>query len=164
MADMELTTRKLRKLSPCGYTLIEILIVVVMVAVVVGAGMAAYAKFNKTQTQKQAILNFTLELRRVQKMADVNEGGCEGFGGYQVQASQGSNVATVTEICSTPDSIPDINLGEAVRFYDNVTVIFLPLGQGVDYGAEFTFGDSEGDELGGWVVNVTEGGVISTSI
>lgn len=116
-----------------GFTLIEVMLVSVVMGAMITAGMSSMRRFEERQRTVQAADSFVTELRGVQKMADAGErpSGCLGeLQGYRVETSFGGSEATVKARCSTDIEVKTISLRGGAQFYDNVGILFRPLGRG----------------------------------
>lgn len=88
--------------SSRGFTLIELMVVISIIALLAGFGVAAFSKFNQTQTLQQAANDLENNLRLAQSKASAQEKpseseGCGVLDGYRVDI--GISSYSVVALC-----------------------------------------------------------------
>lgn len=118
-----------------GFTLIELLVSASIILLLTGMGVAAYNRFNESQTLKQEAedLRNNLRLAQAKALSQEKPASCTGsLAGYEVSFPNNTEYQILAR-CGNTISLAQVKLKGGVRKTSgNFSVLFKLLGQGVD--------------------------------
>ena len=150
-----------------GFTLIELLVSVVIIGILVGAGIAAYRRFNDKQRVLAAGHAYESLLRMAQKKAkagDKPSSGCATLKGYRVGVTNNGSKAILSVLCddgTTVIYVSELNFDSDITYTSTANIDFLGLSGGVIGATSVNVSNAAGTTL--FQVDVGESGSISGS-
>ena len=127
---------KSREISPAGFSLIELLIVIAISLVLVGGSIAAFLNFSEKRSVTTVVDELKTYFQRAQtKTAAGDLGGCDQLNGYRVETyvSGSTTFISLQAECTTGiASDAQVNtLADGVTVSPNIDAFFQVLNAGV---------------------------------
>jgi len=143
-----------------GYTLIELLITISITGILIVFGLSGYSKNQERQIALSAKESIIAILQEAQTQATIGENDCSGiFQGVRVTLT--NSTVTKTPVCAGGDGTAKETIIPSVTFSNSYSLIFLPLGNGVNLGGASSLNiDYSVDDLS-YQININSPGVIT---
>lgn len=133
---------RISSIHRAGYTLIELLITISITTIMITLGVSAYRRAADIQAIKADTEKILTTLASAQKASTSGETDCTTssgpYLGERLTTTSGSNTITLVSTCQNGDGIPRTTELSRFIFESNNTLLFRPLNQGIDTGANPT--------------------------